>query len=230
MDTRNLPNHIAIILDGNGRWAKKRLMPRNYGHKAGADNLYNLARYCNSIGLKELTVFAFSTENWKRPKSEVDFLMDLLKTFFERLIKRMDENIKIRIIGERDNLSEDLLDVIARIENKTKDYDGTILNIAFNYGARDEIVRACRKVVMNNEEINKENISKYLDVSDVDLLIRTSGEERISNFLLWQIAYTELYFTDVYWPDFDSKELEKAIDAYFKRDRRYGGIKEEAVK
>ena len=227
MENNRLPNHIAIILDGNGRWAKKRLLPRTLGHKAGADNLYDLAKYANRIGLKEMTVFAFSTENWSRPKDEVDYLMKLLKTFFERLIKKMDEDIRIRIIGERENLSEDILDSIVRIEAKTKDYPGMKLNIAFNYGSKDEIVRACKDCIKNNEEITKENISKHLYVSDVDLLIRTSGEERISNFLLWQIAYSELYFTDVYWPDFSHKELDKAIEEYNKRDRRFGGLKEE---
>lgn len=227
MENNRLPNHIAIILDGNGRWAKKRLLPRTLGHKAGADNLYDLAKYANRIGLKEMTVFAFSTENWSRPKDEVDYLMKLLKTFFERLIRKMDEDIRIRIIGERENLSEDILDSIVRIEAKTKDYPGMKLNIAFNYGSKDEIVRACKDCIKNNEEITKENISKHLYVSDVDLLIRTSGEERISNFLLWQIAYSELYFTDVYWPDFSHKELDKAIEEYNKRDRRFGGLKEE---
>ena len=220
----NLPNHVAIILDGNGRWAKKRLMPRTYGHKVGSDNLVELSKYCNRIGLKNLTVFAFSTENWKRPSDEVKYLMFLLKDIFERIFKKMDENMRIRVIGERDNLSEDVLDVIKRVEEKTKNNTGMNFNIAFNYGSRDEIIHAVKEMVENNEEISKENLSKHLYVGDVDLLIRTSGEERISNFLLWHISYSELYFTDVYWPDFNSKEFDKAIEAYNKRNRRFGGL------
>ena len=220
----NLPNHIAIILDGNGRWAKKRLMPRNYGHKKGVDRLIDISKYCNRIGLKNLTVYAFSTENWKRPKEEVDYLMELFKSNFQRILKKLDEDIKIRVIGEKNNLSEDLLTLIKNVEEKTKDNKGLALNIAFNYGSRDEMVHAFGEVVKNNEEINKENISKYLYAPDVDLLIRTSGEERISNFLLWQISYAELYFTDVYWPDFDEKELDKALLAFQNRNRRFGAL------
>ena len=219
-----LPNHVAIILDGNGRWAKKRLMPRTFGHKAGSDNLVELAKYCNRIGLKNLTVFCFSTENWSRPSDEVKFLMALLKDVFERIFKKMDEGIKIKVVGEKENLSQDILDIIEKVENKTKDNTGLNLNIAFNYGSRDEIIHAVKEMVENKEEITKENLSKHLYVGDVDLLIRTSGEERISNFLLWQISYSELYFTDVYFPDFDSKEFDKAIEAYNKRNRRFGGL------
>ena len=220
----NLPNHVAIILDGNGRWAKKRLMPRTFGHKAGADNLVELSKYCNRIGLKNLTVFAFSTENWNRPSDEVKYLMFLLKDMFERVFKKMDEDIRIRVIGERNNLSEDVLDVINRVEEKTKNNQGLNLNIAFNYGSRDEIIHSVNEMIKNGEEITKENLSKHLYVEDVDLLIRTSGEMRISNFLLWQISYSELYFTNVYWPDFGAKEFDKAIDAYNKRNRRFGGL------
>ena len=220
----NQINHVAIIMDGNGRWAKKRLMPRTYGHKVGSDNLVELSKYCNRIGLKNLTVFAFSTENWKRPSDEVKYLMFLLKDIFERIFKKMDENMRIRVIGERDNLSEDVLDVIKRVEEKTKNNTGMNFNIAFNYGSRDEIIHAVKEMVENKEEISKENLSKHLYVGDVDLLIRTSGEERISNFLLWQISYSELYFTDVYFPDFDSKEFDKAIEVYNKRNRRFGGL------
>ncbi len=226
MEERVLPNHIAIILDGNGRWAKKRGMPRTFGHAAGADNLDALARYCNKIGLKHLTVYAFSTENWSRPQTEVDFLMKLLEKHFFRILKNLD-NIKIRVIGEKKNLSERLLNIINEIEKKTANFTGLELNIAFNYGSRDEIIHAVKEMVDNKEEITKENLSKHLYTGDVDLLIRTSGEERISNFLLWQIFYSELYFTDTYFPDFNEKELEKAIDAFNKRDRRYGGVKED---
>ncbi len=222
----NLPNHVAIILDGNGRWAKKRLMPRTFGHKAGSDNLIELAKYCNRIGLKNLTVFAFSTENWKRPSDEVKYLMSLLKDIFKRIFNKMDEDIKIKVIGEKENISEDILEIIHSVEEKTKNNQGLNLNIAFNYGSRDEIIHAVKEIVDNKEEINKENLSKHLYVDDVDLLIRTSGEQRISNFLLWQISYSELYFTDVYFPDFNAKEFDKAIEAYNKRNRRFGGIKE----
>lgn len=222
----NLPNHVAIILDGNGRWAKKRLMPRTFGHKAGSDNLIELAKYCNRIGLKNLTVFAFSTENWKRPSDEVKYLMSLLKDIFKRIFNKMDEDIKIKVIGEKENISEDILEIIHSVEEKTKNNQGLNLNIAFNYGSRDEIIHAVKEIVDNKEEINKENLSKHLYVDDVDLLIRTSGEQRISNFLLWQISYSELYFTDVYFPDFNAKEFDKAIEAYNRRNRRFGGIKE----
>jgi len=223
----NLPNHIAIILDGNGRWAKKKGMPRTFGHKKGCDNLVKIARYCNSIGLKNLTVYAFSTENWSRPKEEVDFLMNLFEIQLTKLIKKKDSNIRVRIIGEKDRLSDKLLSLIDKLEEKTKDYDGLNFNIAINYGSRDEIVHALKEVVESGEEINKDNISKHLYVNDVDLLIRTSGEERISNFLLWQISYAELYFTKVYWPAFNVKELNKAIESYNGRSRRFGNIKEE---
>lgn len=224
----NLPNHVAIILDGNGRWAKKRLMPRTYGHKMGVDNLIEIAKYSNKIGLKELTVYAFSTENWSRPKDEVDYLMRLLKDNFFRIIKKMDEDICIKVVGEKSNLTEELISIINKVEDKTKDNKGLKLNIAFNYGSRDEIINAVNKMIIDKVEINKENLSKYLYVNnDVDLLIRTSGEQRISNFLLWQISYSELYFTDVHWPDFNSKELEKALNAFSLRHRRFGGLEKE---
>ena len=221
---RVLPNHIAIILDGNGRWAKKRGLPRNLGHSAGAQNLINLAKYGDKIGLKKMTVFAFSTENWSRPKNEVSHLMFLLRQQFKSLMKKMDSNVRITVIGEKEQLSDEIKKIIEGMENKTKDYTGMNLEIAFNYGSRDEIVHAVKELVNNGEEINKENISKHLYTDDVDLLIRTSGEQRISNFLLWQISYSELYFTDVYFPDFDSKEFDKAIEAYNKRNRRFGGL------
>lgn len=229
METKKmeLPNHIAIILDGNGRWANKRGMPRNFGHKKGSDNLIKIAKYCNKIGLKELTVYAFSTENWKRPKEEVNYLINLLKNNFISLSKKMDDDIKIKVIGEENHLSSDIKTVINNIQNKTKDNKGLLLNIAFNYGSKDEIINAVNQLILDNKPINKDNLSQALYTSDVDLLIRTSGEYRISNFLLWQIAYSELYFTDVLWPDFNSKELDKAIDAYNKRDRRFGGLMED---
>ena len=223
----NLPNHLAIILDGNGRWAKKRGMPRTYGHQQGVKNLIKISRYCNEIGIKELTVYAFSTENWSRPKDEVDYLMKLLKDNFMNMAKKMESNICIKVVGEKDNLSIELLEIINEVEVKTKNNNGLKLNIAFNYGSRDELVHAMKEVVEQGEEINKENISKHLYVKDVDLLIRTSGECRISNFLLWQISYSEFYFTNVHWPAFSPKELDKALVDFSSRNRRFGGLKEE---
>lgn len=223
----NLPNHLAIILDGNGRWAKKFGMPRTFGHQQGVKNLIKISKYCNEIGIKELTVYAFSTENWSRPKEEVDYLMQLLKENFDRLSKKVDSNIVIKVVGEKTKLSDELLEIIEKVENATKDNSGLKLNIAFNYGSRDELVHAMKEIVSNNEEITKENISKHLYVSDVDLLIRTSGECRISNFLLWQISYSEFYFTKVHWPAFSPKELDKALIDFSSRNRRYGGLKEE---
>ena len=223
----NLPNHLAIILDGNGRWAKKRGMPRTYGHQQGVKNLIKISKYCNEIGINNLTVYAFSTENWNRPKEEVDYLMELLKSNFERLSKKTDGDVCIKVIGEKTNLREDLLEIINKVEESTKDNKGMKLNIAFNYGSRDELVHAMKSVVANGEEITKENISKYLYVRDVDLLIRTSGECRISNFLLWQISYSEFYFTKVHWPAFNKKELDKALIDFSSRNRRFGGLKEE---
>lgn len=223
----NLPKHIAIILDGNGRWAKSFAMPRNYGHKKGADNLIKIAKYADEIGVENLTVFAFSTENWSRPKDEVNYLMNLLKENFNKILNTDISSIRIKVIGERHNLNEDLLSCINNIEEKTKNNNGLKLNIAFNYGSRDEILNACKNVIDNKEDLTKDNISKYLYVNDVDLLIRTSGEKRISNFLLWQISYSELYFTKVHWPAFSKKDFDRAIYDYNKRNRRFGGLKEE---
>lgn len=227
----NLPNHIAIILDGNGRWAKKRGLPRNLGHRQGVETLIKISRYCADIGLKNLTVYAFSTENWNRPKDEVDYLMNLLEEYFTGLDKKLNKrNIRIKVIGEKSNLSEKLLCIINEVQEKSKDNTGMILNIAFNYGGKDEIVNAFKTMIKENVIISKENVDKYLytnESGNVDLLIRTSGEQRISNFLLWQIAYAEMYFTNVYWPDFTKKELNKALESYKNRDRRFGGLKDE---
>lgn len=225
----NLPKHVAIIMDGNGRWAKKRNMPRTYGHKCGVDNLISLSRYANSIGIKYMTVYAFSTENWSRPKDEVDYLLFLLESTFNKMIQTIkQDNIVIRIIGEKTNMTPKLLSLLRGVEEETKDCSGMVLNIAFNYGSRSEIVQACKDVVSSGEEISIESINKHLytkECGDVDLLIRTSGELRISNFLLWQISYSEIYVTDTLWPDFDSKCLNEAIYEYNKRDRRFGGLK-----
>ena len=224
-----VPNHIAIIMDGNGRWAKEKGMPRTYGHKAGADTLRKVLTYCGELGVKYLTVYAFSTENWKRAKEEVDTLMFLFKTYLRNERKTlMKNNVKFIVSGRKDGISKELLKEIQKLEEETKNNSGITLNIAFNYGGRAEIIDAINKIIENEEKnITEETFSKYLynDIPDPELLIRTSGEMRISNFLLWQIAYSEIYVTEAYWPDFDKEELIKAIENYKKRDRRFGGVK-----
>lgn len=222
----NIPNHIAIIMDGNGRWAKGKNRPRVFGHKAGADTLRKIVKYCGNIGVKYLTVYAFSTENWKRSQEEVSALMTLFKTYINSEKKMLLENkVRFMVSGREEGVSESLLKAIRELEKETsKDYKMT-LNIAFNYGGRAEIIDAIKKAKEMGEEITEENFSKffYNDIPDPELIIRTSGEFRISNFLLWQLAYSEIYITDVYWPDFDEKELDKAIESYNKRERRFGG-------
>ena len=224
-----VPNHIAIIMDGNGRWAKEKGMPRTYGHKAGADTLRKILTSCGELGIKYLTVYAFSTENWKRAKEEVDTLMFLFKTYLKNEKKLlMKNNVKFLVSGRKDGVSKDVLAEISKLEEATKGNTGITLNIAFNYGGRAELVDAIKEIVKNNEkEITEETVEKYLynQLPDPELLIRTSGELRISNFLLWQIAYSEIYVTDTYWPDFNKDELIKAIESYQKRDRRFGGVK-----
>ena len=224
-----VPNHIAIIMDGNGRWAKEKGMPRTYGHKAGADTLRKILTSCGELGIKYLTVYAFSTENWKRAKEEVDTLMFLFKTYLKNEKKLlMKNNVKFLVSGRKEGVSKDLLAEISKLEEATKGNTGITLNIAFNYGGRAELVDAIKEIVKNNEkEITEETVEKYLynQLPDPELLIRTSGELRISNFLLWQIAYSEIYVTDTYWPDFNKDELIKAIESYQKRDRRFGGVK-----
>lgn len=234
----NVPQHIAIILDGNGRWAKQHGMPRNFGHTQGAKNVETICREAWNLGVKYLTVYAFSTENWSRPKEEVDALMKLLRNYMKNCIKTAEKNhMRVRIIGDKSKLDADIQESIAKLEEASKDQDGLNFQIAINYGSRDEMVRGMRKMLKEYqenpfpvEELDEEKFQSYLDTADIpdpDLLIRTSGEQRISNYLLWQLAYTELYFTDVPWPDFTKKELVKAIEDYNSRDRRYGGIKEE---
>ena len=222
----NIPNHIAIIMDGNGRWAKGKNRPRVFGHKAGADTLRKIVKYCGNIGVKYLTVYAFSTENWKRSQEEVSALMTLFKTYINSEKKMLLENkVRFMVSGREEGVSQSLLKAIRELEKETsKDYKMT-LNIAFNYGGRAEIIDAIKKAKEMGEEITEENFSKFLynDIPDPELIIRTSGEFRISNFLLWQLAYSEIYITDVYWPDFDEKELDKAIESYNKRERRFGG-------
>ena len=234
----NIPQHVAIILDGNGRWAKKRGMPRNYGHAQGAKNVEKICEEAWRMGIKYLTVYAFSTENWNRPQNEVDALMKLLRNYMKTCLKTAAQNdMKVRVIGDITRLNEDIQKRILELEEATKDNGGLNFQIAINYGSRDEMIRAmkklsddCMKGSVKAEDITEELFSDYLDtkgIPDPDLLIRTSGELRLSNFLLWQLAYAEFYFTDVPWPDFTKEELEKAVVQYNSRDRRYGGVKEE---
>ena len=234
----NIPNHIAIILDGNGRWAKAKGMPRSYGHIKGCANLETICDDMKELGVKYLTVYAFSTENWKRSRGEVEGLMKLFRNYLKKCIKISEKNkMKVKIIGDVTAFDEDIQQKIRELEEFSKDYTELHFQIALNYGSRDEIVRGMRRMAedaaqgrLRPEEIEEETIGNYLDtagIPDPDLMIRTSGEQRLSNFLLWQLAYTEFYFTDVPWPDFNKAELLRAIDTYNHRDRRYGGVKEE---
>ncbi len=235
---KGVPNHIAIILDGNGRWAKKRFMPRTYGHLHGANNLINITKYANKIGIKCLTVYCFSTENWSRPEKEVNYLMKRPLSYYKKYKQHLfDSNIKINVIGRRDRLSSQFIEFINEAEEKTKEHTGLNLVLAVDYGSLDEISYATKEIAslvkdgkLDISDINEKTIFNYLytkDLPPLDLLIRTSGEVRISNFLLPQLAYSELYFTDVLWPDFKEKELLLAIESYQKRNRRFGGLKEE---
>ena len=232
----NVPNHIAIILDGNGRWAKERGMPRTYGHVKGCANLENICYDIKDLGVKYLTVYAFSTENWKRSREEVEALMKLFRGYLKKCIKiSKKNNMKMKVIGDVTAFAPDIQQSVRELEEYSKDFDGIYFQLALNYGSRDEMLRAVRKIAkeakdgeLDPEQITEEVFAAQLDtkgIPDPDLLIRTSGEERLSNFLLWQLAYTEFYFTDVLWPDFNKKELEKAIAYYNKRDRRFGGVK-----
>ncbi len=232
-----VPQHVAIILDGNGRWAKKRGMPRNFGHTQGAKNVETICREAWNLGIKYLTVYAFSTENWSRPKEEVGALMKLLRNYMKNCIKTAEKNhMRVRVIGDVSRLDDDIQESIRNLEDFSKDQDGLNFQIAINYGSRDEMLRGMKKMLNDYkagkflaEELDEERFERYLDTCDIpspDLLIRTSGEQRLSNYLLWQLAYSELYFTDVPWPDFTKEELVKAIEDYNKRDRRYGGVKE----
>ena len=234
----SIPTHVAIILDGNGRWAKSKGMPRNYGHAQGSKNVERICEEAWRMGIKYLTVYAFSTENWSRPESEVSALMTLLRNYMKTCLKTAAKNnMSVRVIGDKTRLADDIRDSIAKLEEATKDYTGLHFQIALNYGSRDEITRAVKSLAQQvaagelaPEQITEQTISEHLDtvgIPDPDLMIRTSGEQRISNYLLWQLAYAEFYFTPVPWPDFDKKELEKAIEAYQNRDRRYGLVKEE---
>ena len=232
-----IPQHVAIILDGNGRWAKSKGMPRNYGHTVGAKNVETVCRAADELGIKYLTLYAFSTENCNRPQPEVEALMKLLESYLKNCIKTAEKNhMRVRIIGDISRLDEKFQNSIRKLEEASASNPGLNLTIAINYGSRDEIVRAVKKLSkdvldgkVSVEDVNEAEITKRLDTWDIpdpDLLIRTSGEQRLSNYLLWQLAYSEFYFTDVPWPDFHKKELELAIEAYNKRDRRFGGVKE----
>lgn len=237
-DELKMPRHVAIILDGNGRWAKAHGMPRNYGHTQGARTVETICEEAYRMGIQYLTVYAFSTENWNRPKDEVDALMRLLRNYMKTCLKTAEKNrMCVRVIGEKSRLDEDIRARIAELEEATKDNDGLHFQIAINYGGRDEMVRAVRKLVgevqegrLMPEQIDEACFAAHLDTAGLpepDLLIRTCNEQRISNFLLWQLAYTEFYFTPVAWPDFTKEELIKAVEAYNRRDRRYGALKEE---
>ncbi len=228
------PNHVAIIMDGNGRWAKKRFLPTKTGHKAGAETLKMITREAEKIGIKFMTVYAFSTENWKRSQAEINDIMDLLREYLKLYIKdARKDNIKVKVIGNISRLDSDIIARIEELEEITKDKPGLTLLIALNYGGRDDILRAVKTLIKKAEagditanELTEEHINQCLDlypVPDPELLIRSSGEFRISNFLLWNLAYTELYFTDVLWPDFTKKEFMTAINSYNNRDRRFGG-------
>ena len=234
----NIPNHVAIILDGNGRWAKSKGMPRNYGHTMGAKNVETVCKAANELGIKYLTLYAFSTENWNRPDAEVNALMNLLESYLKNCIKTADKNnMRVRVIGDINRLSDNFQNRIKVLEEKSASNTGLNLTIAINYGSRDEMLRAmkllckdCKAGKVDIEQIYEKVFASYLDtkeIPDPDLLIRTSGEQRLSNYLLWQLAYSEFYFTDVPWPDFHKKELEDAINAYNKRDRRFGALKDE---
>lgn len=232
----NVPAHIAVIMDGNGRWAKKRFMPRTYGHKAGADALEQACEDADHLGIKYLTVYAFSTENWKRSVEEVAGIMNLFRRYLESSIDKSNRNnMRVRVIGEKSRLAPDIIRAINNLEEATKNNTGLQFTVAINYGGRDEIARAMKRIAeeikegrLSPEDITEEVVSRHLDtweLPDPDLLIRTSGEERISNFLPWQLAYSEFYFTDTLWPDFNRNTFIEAIRHYTKRDRRYGGVK-----
>lgn len=230
-----VPNHVAIIMDGNGRWAQKRNLKRTKGHQKGAEALKKISEYVYDKNIKVLSVFAFSTENWKRDKEEVDYLMDLfLKAFKENFDVVKKKGVKVIFSGVKEKLSDKVIKAMENMTEETKNNKNGIFNICLNYGGQDEIINAAKKISkdvsngsINTDDINQELFNKYLfnDLPPIDLLIRTSGEYRISNFMLWQMAYAELYFTDTLWPDFDEEEMDKAIDSYNKRDRRFGGVK-----
>ena len=222
-------NHIAIIMDGNGRWAKERNAPRSYGHKKGSEQVNKIVEYAFKRGVKVISLYALSCENFSRPQEELDNLFALLKKYFKKNLKTLIKNeIRLEVMGDISVLPEDLIEIITSAKEKTKSFDKNVLNIALNYGGRQEIVKAVKELVESGEEITDKNIQSHLytaNIGDPDLIIRTSGEIRLSNFLLYQSAYSEMYFTSVLWPDFNEEELDKAIESYNGRQRRFGGIK-----
>ena len=236
MEERKVPRHVAIILDGNGRWAKKRMLPRNAGHAAGSKNVEKICAAAWDMGIEYVTMYAFSTENWSRPKEEVDALMQLLHSYLKDCLKTSKKNnMQVRVIGDISKLDKDLQERIIELERVSAENTGLHFQVALNYGSRDEIKRSIISIAnevkdgsLLPEHITEDIISSHLDTSgipDPDLMIRTSGEQRLSNYLLWQLAYAEFYFTDVLWPDFSKKDLQKAVEFYQSRDRRFGGVK-----
>lgn len=227
---RKIPEHIAIIMDGNGRWAKNRSLPRTAGHAAGSKKFKEIARYCNKIGVKHLTVYAFSTENWRRPKEEVDAIMNIFRDYLRDSANFKSENIKLEFIGDRSGMPEDIVELMAQAEFDSKDATGLKCYMAINYGGRDELVHAVRDIIKEGipaEDITEDTISSHIYTShypDPELIIRPSGEYRLSNFLIWQSAYSEFWFSNILWPDFSTNDLEQAIDDYNKRNRRFGGV------
>ena len=219
--------HIAFIMDGNGRWAKKRGFPREYGHREGAKAFQRVVEYCGTIGIEYVTVYAFSTENWKRPENEVKAIMQLFTEYMSEAFRVFAEKgLRIRFIGDRSRFDEKLIALMEQLENDSKE-NPKVLNVAFNYGGREDIVHAAQKLVAGGEELTEENLSKSLyteDCPDPDLVVRTGGEMRISNFLLWQSAYAELYFTDTLWPDMQEKDVDMAVNEFMRRNRRFGGV------
>ena len=231
-----LPRHVAIIMDGNGRWAQRRALPRSAGHAAGAETFRRIATYCKNIGMEYLTIYAFSTENWKRPADEVGTIMELLEKYLYEALEKMErDKVKMKFCGDVSILPQKLRELISETEELSKKFEGVQVNICVNYGGRDEILRATEKYANDvvsgktqSGQLTEEGFSRYLytyGIPDPDIVIRPSGEIRLSNYLIWQTAYSELYFTDVLWPDFDEKELDRAIISYQSRDRRYGGIR-----
>ena len=234
-DPGRLPRHIAIVMDGNGRWARKRALPRSAGHAAGAETFRRVATYCKNIGIEYLTVYAFSTENWKRPADEIGTIMELLEKYLHEALEKMErDKVKMKFFGDVSVLSPRLRELIANTEELSKKFDGVQVNICVNYGGRSEILRAVEAYAKETAEgkppavpLTEEAFSSYMysaGIPDPDLVIRPSGEMRLSNFLIWQTAYSELYYTNVLWPDFDEKELDRAILSYQNRDRRFGGL------
>ncbi|MBR1925345.1 MAG: di-trans,poly-cis-decaprenylcistransferase [Clostridia bacterium] len=229
LDLSKLPQHIAIIMDGNGRWAKKRGLPRKFGHKAGCDNIKKITRNIFDLGIKIVTYFAFSTENWKRPKEEIDEIFNLIRKYVEENTEDfVSDGIKVTFCGKYEELPKDIVDSFKKVQNETKYCSKNVLNFAVNYGGRDEIIRAVNKAIKIGEPVTEQSFAKLLDngnLVDPDFVIRTSGELRISNFMLYEMAYSEFYFCKTYWPSFGNKELQEALISYQNRNRRFGSIK-----